>query len=144
MPYCLVFHETCSFSYQQTNTFQCVVVVSGNEPFSIYLFADGSMQWTTSDADGGHRGIGGEAAQVGYITTNVQKYLLPGSGTCSIIEVPLWSNVNVPGMFVLALNGPHPAFGTDVHILSYFAAYIHILEDVNCVLLCGFLHIALS
>ena len=39
---------------------------------------------------------------------------------------------------MLALNGSHPAFGKDVHILSYFAAYIHILEDVNCVLLCGF------
>ena len=111
----LIFHETCSFSYQQTNTFQCVLVISGNESFSIYLFADGSMQWTTSDADGGHRGIGGEAAQVGYITTNVQKYLLPGSRTCSIIEVPLRSNFNVAGMFVLALNGSHPVFDKDVH-----------------------------
>ena len=92
-----------------------MLVVSGNESFSIYLFADGSMQWTTSDADGGHRGIGGEAAQVGYITTNVQKYLFPGSRTCSIIEVPLRSNVNVPGMFVLALNGSHAVFGKDVH-----------------------------
>ena len=87
-----------------------MLVVSGSESFSIYLFADGSMQWTTSDADGG---IGGEAAQVGYIATNVKKYLFPGSRTCSIIEVPLRSNVNVPGMFVLALNGSHPAFGKD-------------------------------
>ena len=95
-----------------------MLVVSGNESFSIYLFADGSMQWTTSDADGGSRGIGGEAAQVGYVTINVKKYLFPGSRTCSVIEVPLRSNVNVPGMFVLALNGSHPVFGKDVHILE--------------------------
>ena len=52
LPYCLFFTKLVPFPiYQQTNTFQCVLVVSGNESFS------------TSDADGGHRGIGGEWLQ---------------------------------------------------------------------------------
>ena len=83
--------------------------------FSIYLYADDLMQWTTSDADGGINGIGENSAQVGYIWTQFSefyKYLLPGSQTCSIIEVSSRSNVNISGMFVLApKQGVLPIFG---------------------------------
>ena len=92
--------------------------MSGQESYAIYLYADGLIQWTTSDTDGGLNGIGGKAAEVGYISTRnsernseIRKFLLPGSETCSIIDIPSRSNVKVPGIMVLPLDGTNPATG---------------------------------
>ena len=68
--------------FLQTNTFQCVLGVSGSEVFSIYLYADDLIQWTTSDIDGGINGVGGKSARIGFIWKyNYNMYLIPGSET---------------------------------------------------------------
>ena len=105
--------------FLQINTFQCVLAVSGSEVFLIYLYADDLIQWTTSDIDGGINGIGGKSARIGFIWKyNNNMYLIPGSETCSIIEVTSRSNINIPGVFVLAANGTYPVFGEEYDTLS--------------------------
>ena len=100
---------------------------SGNDTFGIYLYADGLIQWTTSDySNGGFNGIGGTAAIVGYdfkLTPNTTEfyYDLPGSNSCSIIHIPSRSNVNIPGLFVFLLSPEtEPYFGTYIYQIVHY------------------------
>ena len=88
-------------SFQQTNTFQGVLAVSGNDVYGIGLYADGLMQWATSDQE--HATPWCQTARVSFENIN-DGTTLPGSGTCSVLHAASLSNVNVPGMFVVPTN----------------------------------------
>ena len=91
--------------YSQNNTYQCVLAVSGTQTYTIYLYADGLIQWTTGDDGGGIGGLGGAPALVGYNAGDgMISYTLPGSQTDAIIGVASVSNVGVPGMLVFRLD----------------------------------------
>ena len=95
-------------SSQQNNTFQCVLAISGNETYAIYLYADGLIQWTTSDVSGVN-GLGGDPALAGYNAGDgIISYTIPGSQTDDIIEIASTSNVNVSGVWVFRLDEHDP------------------------------------
>ena len=88
-----------------------MLAISGNHSYVIYLYADGLIQWTTSDNQGGIGGISGSGAHLGYSRFNIAVFLLSGSSSCDIIRIASRSNVNVPGMFVFKLDEVYPVFG---------------------------------
>ena len=101
---------TTSF-LSQTNTFQCVLAVSGDQTYVIYLYADGLIQWTTGDAGDGIDGLGGDEALVGYNAGDgIISYTIPGSQTDAIIGVASVSNVGIPGMLVFRLDEDQVVF----------------------------------
>ena len=79
----------------QTNTFQCVMAVSGNQTFVIYLYADGLMQWSR-DGDT----IVGYNAGDGGLTF----YRIPGSLSKDIIKIVNRTNVGYPGLWVFRVD----------------------------------------
>ena len=87
--------------------------MSGNDTYAIYLYADGLMQWITTDPIqfGAINGFGGEAAAIVGYSFPSNRFQLPGSWTCSVIHMASRSNVNVPGMFIIAMDGRAPEIG---------------------------------
>ena len=88
----------------QTNTFQCVLAVVGTQSYAIYLYADGLIQWTTGDDNGGRGGLGGNEALAGYANTTITSYTIPGSRTDAILGIASTTNIGVPGMWVFRLD----------------------------------------
>ena len=85
-----------------------MLAVSGNQTYAIYLYADGLIQWTTSDVQGGVNGLGGDQPPVaGYSAgdgiRNIS-FMISGSLTNDIINIASTSNVLVPGMWVFQLH----------------------------------------
>ena len=81
-----------------------MLAVSGNQTYAIYLYADGLIQWTTGDDQGGVNGLGGYQPPVaGYSAGDGIRntFMIPGSLTNGIIKIASTSNVQVPGMWVL-------------------------------------------
>ena len=96
----------CCKKFLQTNTFQCVLAVSGSQTYAIYLYALGLIQWTTSDDQGGINGTGGNRLPVaGYNAgDSIVSFMIPGSLTDDIIKIASTSNVLIPGMWVFRLD----------------------------------------
>ena len=90
----------------QTNTFQCVVATDGqSKSYVIYLYADGMIQWTTGDNDGGVSGLGGTSAQVGINKGDgLEAVIVNGSRTNNIINIANDSNVGTPGVFIFDIS----------------------------------------
>ena len=90
----------------QTNTFQCVVATDGqSKSYVIYLYADGMIQWTTGDNDGGVNGLGGTPAQVGINKGDgLEAVIANGSRTSNIINIDNDSNVGTPGVFIFDIS----------------------------------------
>ena len=88
----------------QTNTFQCVLAVSGTQSYAIYLYADGLIQWTTGDDSGGMGGLGGTPALAGYADKTTTSYTIPGSQTDAILGIASTTNIDVPGMWVFRFD----------------------------------------
>ena len=89
----------------QTNTYQCILAAIGGDSYAIFLYADGLIQWTTGDANGGTDGIGGTPAQAGFNAGDGVNYaVLPGAQTPQIINITSISNVQVSGMFVFRIT----------------------------------------
>ena len=90
-----------------------MLAVSGNQTYAIYLYADGLIQWTTSDSQGGVNGLGGNWPPVaGYSAGDGIRntsFMVPGSLTNDIIKIASTSNVHVPGKWVLRLHEDDPA-----------------------------------
>ena len=79
----------------------------GIEPqtYAIYLYADGEIQWTTGDADGGVNGLGGNSAQVGFNRGDGTDFgAIPISGTADVLNIASTSNVGVDGMYIFRLH----------------------------------------
>ena len=93
--------ESCIFStatfvpFLQKNTFQCVLAVSCNQTYVIYLYADGLIQWS----DIGDRALAGYNAGDG-----VTSYTIPGSQTSEIINIASTTNVGHPGVWVFRVD----------------------------------------
>ena len=107
------------FDTFQTNTFQCVLAVSGNHTYAIYLYALGLIQWTTSDAQGGVNGLGGTQPPVaGYNAGDgIISFMIPGSLTEQILNITSTSNVCVPGKWVFQLD-EHNVVDLQCHKIS--------------------------
>jgi hypothetical protein len=95
----------------RTNTFQCVLATDGNSSFALLLYADGLIEWTTGDNDGGIGGLGGDPADVGFINDDrTNKFLIPASNTSEIINVDVLSNVGIPGQWIFQIDGENISF----------------------------------
>ena len=89
----------------QTNTYQCILATNGADSYAIFLYADGLIQWTTGDANGGSNGTGGTPAKAGFNAGNGINYTtVPGSQTSEIINITSTSNVQVSGMWVFKIT----------------------------------------
>ena len=86
------------------NTFQCILATDGISSYSIFLYEDQGIQWTTSDRNGGVDGLGGTPALVGFDSGTGTTFNLPGSGTNGILSLNSSSNINVPGVFVFRIG----------------------------------------
>ena len=90
----------------QMNTFQCVLVSDGSLSFSIFIYADGGIQWTSGDKSGGKNGLGGTPATVGVNAGDGnQSISVPDSHTAAIINISMTSNIGVPGVWVFQVDG---------------------------------------
>ena len=75
------------------------------ETYAIYLYADGEIQWTTGDADGGVNGLGGNPAQVGFNRGDGTDFgVIPISGTADVINIASTSNVGVDGVYIFKIS----------------------------------------
>ena len=73
--------------------------------FAIFLYADGKIQWTTGDADGGTNGLGGKYAQVGFNKGNGMDFsVVPESGSMDVINMDKKSNVGKPGVWIFEIS----------------------------------------
>lgn len=69
------------------------------------MYADGEIQWTTGDADGGVNGLGGNPAQVGFNRGDGTDFgVIPISGTADVINIASTSNVGVDGMYIFRIS----------------------------------------
>lgn len=97
--------RTNNFFFFQTNTFQCALLSDGSLSFTIFLYADGEIQWTTGDNSRGAGGQGGIPAVAGVNAGDgIQSATVPGSKTQDIINIAMISNVETPGMWVFRVN----------------------------------------
>jgi len=82
-----------------------VLATDGTETYAIFLYADGMIQWTTGDDDGGVNGLGGTPAQVGFNRGDgVNFAVIPASRTADLINLPSTSNVGVPGVWIFRIS----------------------------------------
>ena len=71
----------------------------------MFLYADGRIQWTTGDANGGSNGLGGIEAVAGINAGDGFKSVtIPGSRTPSIITISRTSNVGIPGVWMFKVG----------------------------------------
>ena len=90
--------------FLQVNTFQCILATDGMTSYSIFLYEDQGIQWTTSDRNGGIDGLEGNPALVGFDSGSGVVFNLPGSGTNEILSLNSSSNIGVPGVFVYRIG----------------------------------------
>ena len=75
------------------------------ETYAIYLYADGEIQWTTGDSDGGTNGLGGNPAQVGFNRGDGTNFeVISSSGTADVINITSTSNVGVDGVYIFKIS----------------------------------------
>ena len=75
------------------------------QTYAIFLYADGEIQWTTGDADGGTNGLGGNPAQIGFNRGDGTDFgIIPSSGTADVINVASSSNVGVDGLYIFKIS----------------------------------------
>ena len=89
----------------QSNTFQAVMATDGIRSFSIFLYADGEIEWTTGDASNGTDGLGGIPAQVGFDAGDGINYaVVAESRQPEIINITQTSNVGRPGVWIFQVD----------------------------------------
>ena len=75
------------------------------ETYAIFLYADGEIQWTTGDADGGVNGLGGNPAQVGVNLGDGMNFgVIPTSGSANIVDIESTSNVGENGVYIIKIS----------------------------------------
>jgi hypothetical protein len=91
----------------KANTFQCILATNGENSYVTFLYADGLIQWTTGDADGGFEGLGGNPARVGLNAGDGIHFVnVSGSQTPSVIDIVNTSNVCIGGMWIFRVDEP--------------------------------------
>ena len=103
----------------QVNTFQCVLATTEFESFTMFLYDDGGIEWTTGDYSGGVNGLGGDEAVAGISAGDgVNVITIPGSLTPSIIDIDNTSNVGIPGVWMFKVGtGAKPLQYSIIHKL---------------------------
>ena len=92
-------------SLLQTNTFQCIIGTDGSQSFIGLLYADDMIQWMTGDADGGVNGLGGDRADVGFISEDPNNnFFLPASNTSAVLMLDSMSNVGMDGLWLFRVD----------------------------------------
>jgi len=82
-----------------------VLATDGTETYATFLYADGLIQWTTGDNDGGVDGLGGIPAQVGFNKGDgINFAAIPASRTADIINIASTSNIGIPGVWVFHIS----------------------------------------
>ena len=77
----------------------------GGETYAIFLYADGEIQWTTGDADGGTNGLGGNTAQIGFNRGDGMDFvIIPISGTTDVGNVASTSNIREDGVYIFKIS----------------------------------------
>ncbi|XP_074609533.1 protein mesh-like isoform X5 [Acropora palmata] len=91
---------TRSSQQRKVNTFQAVLVTNGRHSFAIFNY--NKIMWTTGTASGGNSdGLGGTPAQGGFNAGDgVRFYVIEGSRTNDILNLPSTSNVARPGQWI--------------------------------------------
>ena len=79
------------------NTYQCILVSDYKHVFAILLYAD--IQWIRASIHASYGLVGFNSGD------QVHSYTLPGSGTSSVHNLAVSSNVGVPGMWVYQISG---------------------------------------
>ena len=75
------------------------------DTYAIFLYADGEIQWTTGDADGGTNGLGGNTAQIGFNRGDGTDFgIIPISGTIEVGIVATTSSVGENGVYVFKIS----------------------------------------
>ena len=74
------------------------------ETYAIFLYADGLIQWTTGDADGGTNGLGGNPAQIGVNSGDGESTVIAISGTSDVVNVASTSNIGENGIYVFKIS----------------------------------------
>ncbi|XP_070553581.1 sushi domain-containing protein 2-like isoform X2 [Ptychodera flava] len=90
---------------EKRNTFQCILVTNGRHSFAIFNY--GKITWTTGAATQGdaNTGLGGIPAMVGFNGGDGNtSHSVEGSRTGDIVNIDLWSNVNVTGRFTFRID----------------------------------------
>ena len=96
------------------------MVTNGESSFVIFLYADGGIQWTSSDDSDGINGLGGNAALVGYNAGDGVRYAtVPESMTPEIINISSTSNVGVPGVWIFRVDREEISSCNDGNVKVY-------------------------
>ena len=83
-----------------------MLATDGTRTYAIFLYADGLIQWTTGDDQGGVDGLGGTPAQVGFNNGDgVNFAVIPPSGTADVLNLDSSSNINMPGTWIFQIDG---------------------------------------
>jgi len=97
----VAFHGASASGKSKVNTFQAVLITDGRHSFVIFNY--NVIDWTTGTASGGNAddGLGGTPAQGGFDAGDSNKFfVIPGSRTNAILNLPLTSNVNRCGQWM--------------------------------------------
>ena len=82
-----------------------MVGTNGNLSFVGLLYADGMIEWMTGDADGGVNGLGGDRADVGFVSElPSNSYFLPVSNTSAVLMLDSMSNVGSDGKWFFRVD----------------------------------------
>ena len=103
----------CSCFPMQRNQYQAILATSGNATYAILLYSTGNDEFNNNYASVGYY----------WLATNTST-ILPGSQTCSIRHIASRSNVNVPGMFVFALDGTEQLSGNLINCSGFVVLQI--------------------
>jgi len=75
------------------------MATDGIRSYAIFLYS--SITWTTGDASGGRNGFGGTRARAGLNAGFSRRQItISGSGSSSIVNIELTSNVGTRGRYV--------------------------------------------
>lgn len=77
----------------------------GSRSFVGLFYADEMIEWMTGDADGGVNGLGGDRADVGFVSEiSANSYFLPVSNTSAVLMLDSLSNVGLGGVWLFRID----------------------------------------
>ena len=63
------------------------------------------IQWMTGDADGGVNGLGGDRADVGFVSDDPSnRFFLPASNTSAVLMLDSTTNVGLGGLWLFRVD----------------------------------------
>ncbi len=92
---------------------------TGSQTFSIFLYADELIEWTTGDRDGGFNGLGGDPADIGFVDDLGSGFFIPISNTDDVISADDTSNVGAPGIWIFQIDGSNIVAPGLLRLLSF-------------------------